>query len=101
MLRGASGSSGTVTTTFRLNNHGDYRVRFAIDGTGSIVIDDIRITDANGQLVASENAEGPSLAPGPLNFQLTDAIALLTPAQATRSPPQRKISTATGIRRRS
>ena len=82
VLRGASGSSGTVTTTFRLNNHGDYRFRFSIYGRGSIVIDDVRITDANGQLVASENAEGPSLAPGPLNFQVTDAIALLTPAQA-------------------
>ena len=83
VLRGASGSSGTVTTTFRLNNHGDYRVVFSIDGRGSIVIDDVRITDANGRLVASENAEGPSLAPGPLNFQVTDAIALLTPARAT------------------
>ena len=83
VLRGAPGSSGTVSTTFRLNNHGDFRFFFAIDGRGSIVIDDIRITDSNGQLVASENAEGPSLAPGPLNFQVTDAIALLTPAQAS------------------
>jgi hypothetical protein len=83
VLRGASGSSGTVTTTFTLRNHGDYRVEFAIAGTGSIVIDDIRITDANGQLVASENAEGPSLTPNPLNFQVTDAIALFTPAQAS------------------
>ena len=64
VLRGASGSSGTVTTTFRLNNHGDYRVRFSIDGRGSIVIDDVRITDANGQLVASENAEGRRWRPG-------------------------------------
>lgn len=50
-------------TTFRLNNHGDYRVFFATDGRGSIVVDDVRITDRNGQLVASENAEGPSLRP--------------------------------------
>jgi hypothetical protein len=83
VLRGASGSSGTVTTPVRLNNHGDYRVFFAIDGRGSIVIDDIRITDASGQLVALENVEGPSIAPGPLNFQVTDAIALLAPARAT------------------
>jgi FG-GAP-like repeat/Viral BACON domain len=83
VFRGVSGSSGNITATFRLNNHGDYRVGFGIDGTGSIVIDDVRITDANGQVVASENAEGPTLAPGPLNFQLTDAIALLTEASAT------------------
>ena len=83
VLRGASGSSGTVSTPFRLNNHGDYHVMFSIDGRGSIVIDDIRITDASGQLVASENAEGPTIAPGPLDFQLTDAITVLTPASAS------------------
>src|SRR5215469_10705935 len=33
-----------------------------------------------GQLLASENTEGPTLLPGPLNFQLTDAITLLTAA---------------------
>jgi hypothetical protein len=47
------------------------------------VIDDIRITDGAGQLLTSENAEGPTLASGPLNFQLTDATALLTEASAT------------------
>lgn len=84
VLRGASGSSGTVTTTFTLRNRGDYRIVFALAGTGAIVVDDIRITGASGQLVvASENAEGPSLAPGPLNFQVTDAITLFTPAQAS------------------
>ncbi len=83
LLRGASGSSGTVTTAFRLNNHADYRASFSIGGTGSIVIDDIRIADTNGRLVASENAEGPSLAPGPLNFQLTDGISLLTDAKSS------------------
>lgn len=82
VLKGASGASGTVTTTVRIGNHADYRVFFAIDGRGSIVVDDIRVTDSSGRLVASESAEGPSLAPGPLPFQVTDAIALLTPARA-------------------
>jgi hypothetical protein len=83
VLRAASGTSGTASTTFTLNNHGDYLAFFSINGTGSIVVDDIRITDANRQLVASENAEGPSLAPGPLGFQMTDAMMLITPAQAS------------------
>jgi hypothetical protein len=82
VLRGAAGSSGTVSTTLTLRNHPDYHLFFSIGGAGSIVIDDVRITDAGGQLVASENAEGPLLASGPLDFQVTDAIALLTPAQA-------------------
>src|SRR5688572_20015186 len=47
LLRGEAGSSGTATTTFTLRNYGDYRVHFDINGTGSIVIDDIRITDGN------------------------------------------------------
>ena len=83
VLRAASGTSGTASATWRLNNHGDYVVQFTINGTGSILIDDIRITDPSGLLVASENAEGPSLAPGPLSFQVTDAIALLTSPQAS------------------
>jgi hypothetical protein len=83
LLRGEAGASGTASATFTLHNYGDYRVQFAIDGIGSIVIDDIRITDANGQLVASENAEGPSLATGPLPFQVTDALSQFTPAQGS------------------
>jgi hypothetical protein len=46
-------------------------------------IDDIRVTRATtGQLVASENAEGPTLAPGPLNFRITDGRALFTEADS-------------------
>src|SRR5205085_7830497 len=59
-------------------NWPDYQVQFGIGGSGSIVVDEIRITDANGQLFASEKAEGPAFVPGPLNFQLTDAMASLT-----------------------
>lgn len=52
-------------------------MQIKIDGTGAIAIDDIKITDGGGQLVASENAEGPALAAGPLNFQITDAMTLV------------------------
>ncbi|HZM92802.1 MAG TPA: hypothetical protein VFB92_05255 [Vicinamibacterales bacterium] len=46
-------------------------------------IDDIRVTRATtGQLVASENAEGPTPAPGPLNFRITDGRALFTEADS-------------------
>jgi hypothetical protein len=83
LLPGAAGSSGTATTTFTLHNWPDYQVQFNIGGSGSIVVDEISITDANGHLVASENAEGPTFVPGPLNFQLTDAMATLTMRNAT------------------
>jgi len=85
LLFGSAGSSGTVSKTFTLHNWPDYQVTFMPNspGSGSIVIDDIRITNAStGQLVASENAEGPSIVPGPLNYQLTDATAMLTPGDA-------------------
>jgi hypothetical protein len=72
-IAGPSGSSGTATSTFTLHNYTDYQFGFNINGTGTIIIDDIRIIDAaTSTLVASENAEGPTLAPGPLNFKLTD-----------------------------
>lgn len=80
LVFGSSGSSGTVTNTFGLHNWPDYQVAFRIGGPGSIVIDDIRVTNTSpGQLVASENAEGPLIVPGPLNYQLTDATAMLAP----------------------
>ena len=83
LIVGPSGSSGVVTNTFSLHNWPDYQAFFKIAGAGSIVIDDIRITDGSGRIVASENAEGPSLAAGPLNFQLTDAIVLRPDANST------------------
>ena len=81
-ITGGSGVSGTVNVTSTLLNYADYEVQFEIVGSGAIAIDDIRITDSAGRLVASENGEGPAIVPGPLNFQLTDAIALLTEARA-------------------
>jgi len=52
-------------------------------GAGAIAVDDIRITDSTGTLIASENAEGPTVvSSGPLSFQVTDAITMLTPASA-------------------
>ena len=73
---GATGTSGTATLTERLDSYDDFIVDFRIEGTGTFAVDDIRITDSAGQLVVSENAEGPTIVPGPLNLQLTDAIFL-------------------------
>jgi FG-GAP-like repeat len=73
---GATGTSGTATLTARLEAYDDYTAGFKIEGTGVVAIDDIRITDGAAQLVVSENAEGPTIVPGPLNLQLTDATAL-------------------------
>jgi hypothetical protein len=66
--------------TANIGSYSDAQVGFKVVGTGAIVADDIRITNSAGQLFASENAEGPTLQPGPLNFQLTNAITLLTAA---------------------
>lgn len=81
-ITGTAGTSGTATLVATLKNYPDYLAGFDINGTGTIVIDNIQITNSNGQLVASENAEGPTVVPGLLNFQLTGAIAMLTPASA-------------------
>ena len=81
-ISGGTGASGTATLTARLESYPDYGLGVKVIGTGAIAIDDIRITNSAGQLVASENAEGPTLVPGPLNFQLTDAIALKPDADA-------------------
>ena len=73
---GATGTSGTATLTARLEAYDDYTAGFKIEGTGAVAVDDIRITDEAGRLVVSENAEGPTLVPGPWNLQLTDATHL-------------------------
>jgi uncharacterized protein (TIGR03437 family) len=83
VITGAAGASGTATLTASLGPYSDIRVEFDVGGTGAIAVDDIRITNSAGQLFASENAEGPTLVPGLLNFQLTDAMALLTDASST------------------
>ena len=81
-IRGATGAAGTETLSARLEAYPDYGFSLKIVGTGAISVDDIRITDSAGQLVASENAEGPTLAQGPLNFQITDAFSMFTPGVA-------------------
>jgi hypothetical protein len=81
-ITGATGTSGTATFTFTLLNYPDYQAGFKVMGTGAIAIDDIRITNSAGQLIASENAEGPALLPGLLNFQVTDATTVVAPANA-------------------
>jgi hypothetical protein len=73
---GSTGSAGTATVTSRLEAYDDYFVALDLEGTGAVAVDDIRITDAAGRLVVSENAEGPTIVPGPLNLQLTDAMYL-------------------------
>src|SRR5262245_25658937 len=79
-ITGSPGTSGSATSTFTLLPYPDYQARVFLVGTGTIVVDDIRITDAAGQLVHSENAEGPTIAPGPLNFQVTDATVIVPEA---------------------
>jgi hypothetical protein len=80
-VSGSAGASGTVTVTGELGKFADYRVAIGA-GAGAIVYDDIRITDSAGRLLASENAEGPSFVPGPLNMQVTEAAALQFQADA-------------------
>jgi uncharacterized protein (TIGR03437 family) len=80
IVNGATGASGTAVLTGNLGSYSDIQVGFKVVSTGAIVVDEIQITNSSGQLFASENAEGPTLLPGPLNFQLTDAITLLTAA---------------------
>ena len=83
IFNGSSGTSGTETFRAALKSYSDYQVGFRIVGTGTIVVDDIRVTDSTGQVVASENAEGPTLVPGPLNFMVTDATTFLTEGNST------------------
>ena len=81
LVDAASGTSGSESLTVTLESFPDYRATFSIVGTGTFVIDDVRITDAAGRVVTAETVDGPTLAPGPFNFRITDAIALLTPAR--------------------
>ena len=81
-IRGGAGATGTATQTFNLLNYDDYQVGFYVLGPGSIVLDDIRVTDRAGRVVASENAEGPTLAAGPLNLQITGATTQTLQGQA-------------------
>ncbi len=82
VIRGAAGASGMATLTSRLGSYADLRAGFKVVGSGTILIDDIRITEGSGKLLTVENAEGPTLAPNPLDFQITDAMILLTDASA-------------------
>jgi uncharacterized protein (TIGR03437 family) len=82
VITGAAGTSGTGTLTSNTGPYSDVQVGFKVSGTGAIAIDDIRVANSAGQLFTSENAEGPALAPGPLTFQVTDAIALFPDASA-------------------
>ncbi len=83
VINGSPGTSGTATQTSNLGPYSDVQAGFSVGGTGAIAVDDIGITDSAGSLFASENAEGPTVvSAGPLSFQLTDGLALLTPASA-------------------
>ena len=74
-VNGSAGASGTATVTARTADYDDYGLRIG-SAAGAIVYDDIRVTDGTGKVVLSENAEGLSFVPGPLNWQLTDAVTL-------------------------
>ena len=57
---GAEGTTGSVTLTNTLNPFDDYQVRWTVNGTGAIAIDDIQLTNVTtGAAVAvlSEDAE--------------------------------------------
>jgi hypothetical protein len=82
VISGGAGLRGTATLSSTLLNHADYQFGFKIVTTGTIAIDDIRITNSAGTLVASENAEGPTLASGPLKFQLSDGTTIVPDADA-------------------
>jgi len=72
-VTGSAGDSGTGTLTSRLQSFSDYQAVWNVVGTGAIAIDDIQIVNVGtGQVVASENAEGPSIDPGILNLRVTD-----------------------------
>jgi hypothetical protein len=73
-ITGALGASGKATFTNTLGQYGDYQVLWSIAATGAIVIDDIQIVNnGTGQLVATENGEGPTINPGLLNFSVIDS----------------------------
>jgi uncharacterized protein (TIGR03437 family) len=77
---GAPGTTGTATLTSTLGNYTDYQGLWIIEGTGSISIDSIQITDAaNGNVIAAENAEGtrPTLKSG---IQLQGATVVTDPS---------------------
>ncbi len=84
-FNGPPGVSGIDSLRFTLGNFPNYVVGVKIPNTGTFVVDDIRVTDAGGQLVASENAEGPTLAPGGLNVQISDSATLVPEAGGVAS----------------
>jgi hypothetical protein len=77
VIAGIPGASGTATLTTTLESYTDVRAGFTVNGVGTILIDDLRITNGAGQVLVSENAEGPTIVPGLLGFQLTDAMTLV------------------------
>ena len=64
-IKGNTGDSGTITLNTTLGPYNDYQVYWSISANGTVVIDDIQISEATGKVVASENAEGSGPAPGP------------------------------------
>lgn len=60
-MRGAAGTTGTITLTSTLGNYSDYVVFWNGPTAGAISIDNIEIIDsATGKMIASENTEGTS-----------------------------------------
>jgi uncharacterized protein (TIGR03437 family) len=71
-ITGQPGATGTVMLTSTLRNYPDYEVYWSIHDTGTIVIDDIQVTDGAGRIVVTENGEGPAIQPGAASFRVTD-----------------------------
>ncbi len=71
---GSPGSTGTVTLKRSLGPYSDYAVIWSIGQTGEVLIDDIQIVkDSNNEVIAAEDAEGPHIIGGPLNFQILES----------------------------
>lgn len=85
-FRGDAGATGNATFTATLGAYSDYVVLFGINGTGAISIDDIRIEDgANGQLLATEDAERTRLVYPTASVTIRVKVPSNTPAGDTIS----------------
>ena len=65
-VTGPAGATGTATVNAMLGAYTDYYFFWGINGTGAISIDNIQVIDgATGKVIASEDAEGTAVGPGP------------------------------------
>ena len=98
-IRGAAGTTGTVTLTSTLGNYSDYVVFWGNSGTntGVISIDNIQITDeATGKVIAAEDAE--AIAPTVKNgLQLQNATVITDPSEAISGKGSIRLASSGGF----